>query len=134
VFLGSPWSWRELKLVLIHIITIQKLFLYTVLERSMNTYALGLDVCQCYGHQTWKWMWFYKVNVVDQKHCKMDKILSVEDYNIQEHEDWYRVEDNDSLRMIQEKPSKIVINERLHYMIILNINPFWKNIKIYRIH
>jgi hypothetical protein len=63
-------------------------------------------------------MWFYKVHVVDQKHCKMDKILSVEDYNIQEHEDWYQVEDNDSLRMIQEKPSKIIINERLHYMII----------------
>jgi len=69
-------------------------------------------------------MWFYKVHAVDQKHCKMDKILSIEDYNIQEHEDWYRVEGNDSLRMIQEKPSKIGINERLHYMIILNINLF----------
>jgi hypothetical protein len=81
-----------------------------------------------------------KMNVVLQsscgrpKHCKMDKILSIENYNIPEHEDWYHVEDNDSLRMIQEKPSKIVINERLHYMIILYINPFWKNIKIYRIH
>jgi hypothetical protein len=53
----------------------------------------------------------------------MDKILSVEDYNIQEHEDWYWVDDNGSLRMIQEKPSKIVINERLHSVIILNINP-----------
>jgi hypothetical protein len=73
VFFGSPWSWRELKLVLIHIITIQKLFLYSVPEHSMNTYAVGLDVCQCYGHQTWKWMWPYKVHAVDQKHFKMDK-------------------------------------------------------------
>jgi hypothetical protein len=81
-----------------------------------------------------------KVNVVLQSSFGRPKTLQngqnlcVEDYNIQEHEDWYRVEDNDSLRMIQEKPSKIVINERLHYMIILNINPFWKNIKIYKIH
>jgi hypothetical protein len=52
------------------------------------------------------------------------QILSIENYNIQEHEDLYRVEDNDSLRMIKERPSKILINERLHYMIILNINPF----------
>jgi hypothetical protein len=26
--------------------------------------------------------------------------------------------------MIQERPSKIIINERLHYMIILNNKPF----------
>jgi hypothetical protein len=98
----------------------------------MNTYAVGLDGCQCYGHM--------KVNVVQQSSCGRPKtfqngqILSIENYNIKEHQDWYHVEDNDSLRMIQERPSKIVINGRLHYMIILNINPFWKNIKIYRIH
>jgi hypothetical protein len=61
-----------------------------------------------------------KVNVVLQSSCGRPKtfqngqILKYGDYNIQEHEDWYRVEDNDSLRMIQETPSKIFINERLH--------------------
>jgi hypothetical protein len=75
-----------------------------------------------------KFMWETK------KHCKLDKIINIENYNIPEHEDCYCVEDNDSLRMIEEKPSKIVINERLHYMIILNISPFWKNKKIYKIH
>ncbi len=57
MFFLSPWNWRELKLVSIHIITIQKLFFYNISKHSMNTYALGLDVCQCYGHQTRKWMW-----------------------------------------------------------------------------
>jgi hypothetical protein len=76
------------------------------------------------------WSSDMKVNVVLQsssgrpKTSQNGQILIIENYNIQEHEDWYRVEDNDSLRMIQKRPSKIIINERLHYMIILNINPF----------
>ncbi len=65
------------------------------------------------------WSSDMKVNVVLQSSCSRPKtfqngqILSIENYNIQEHEDWYHVEDNESLRMIQEKPSKIFINERL---------------------
>jgi hypothetical protein len=47
-------------------------------------------------------MWFYKVHGVDQKHCKMDKILSKENYNIPEHEDYYWVEDNDTGKAFQD--------------------------------
>ncbi len=64
----------------------------------------------------------------------MDKILSKENYNIPEHEDYYWVEDNDTGKAFQDHHKwKIALHDHLEYKAFLEENKNLQNsLKIWK--